>query len=127
MNLLTLLFRCKWFSNDELERILDKVTTPPSCTTLRIKDLLDHPVDESIGEDILALLKEQESDHFKWILEKSSGMNDIVVIRPNPSVNQSCKQLYPRIAVDQFAASAIMRGADLMAVGVIGLDYGIEE
>ena len=88
---------------------------------------MDHSIDESIGEDVLSLLKAQERDNFKWILEKPKGMDDIVVIRPSHSVNESCKQLYPRIAVDQYAASAIMRGADLMAVGVIGLDYGNEE
>lgn len=68
----------------------------------------------------------EEQNDVKWTLQNMECMNDLVVLSPNASINRECENKYPRIAVDQHAASAIMRGADLMAVGVIGIDCGRE-
>ena len=97
--------------------------TPPSTTTIRVKSTSTNAV-EMVGDNIMKLLHDQLENGTVWNVEVASGMQDLVICTPNPSRNEDCKQLYPRIAVDQYAAAAIMRGADLMAVGVIGLDFG---
>ena len=56
-----------------------------------------------------------------------TSVPDIVLIRPIPNQNQNIQFPHARVAVDQYAASAILRGADLMAVGVLGVDFGTSD
>ena len=118
--------RLKWFNKDELLYICKKIVTPPTCTTIRIKHLVNQSIEDTLGKNIISLLKQQETSGFTWNIEVSNELKDLIILRPSITINKQCKQIYPRVAVDQYAAASIMRGADLMGVGVIGLDYGEE-
>ena len=115
----------------ELDGARQRILTPPRDTTIRVRlstEELKQGVkpSEKLKGPIMDTIAQQEAQGCRWQVEEANFMDDVVVLHPDPSYNENCTRSYPRIAVDQYAAAAIMRGADLMAVGVIGLDYGTE-
>lgn len=116
-----------WWSGEDVKKLRGLIARPPSCTTIRVKGREDGgglDARQALGPGILELLEAQKSEELHWKVEEApAGMRDLIILRPQPPINQFCCQKHPRVAVDQHAAAAIMRGADLMAVGVIGVEY----
>ena len=81
----------------------------------------------TIPKVIVERVEEYSTNGQVWNAEILETVPDIVLIRPETTQNNTIEYNHPRVAVDQYAASAILRGADLMAVGVLGVDFGTSE
>lgn len=131
-----------------LEKILERMKTPPSETCCRV-NLLKASVDEVID----ALTTHLSNGEAKYTVKRHQTINDVLTIKgsPIPSDDNLFQHSVPTadtcnefslwenrrkkgwpmshrvVIIDRFCAEAVMRGAHIFVKGILCADAGIKE
>lgn len=112
------------FSFQEQQQLLDALKSPPLCSFVRICSIRWTDGIESAIQYLDEFMAEQcKAKGWKpFITHRFNALPDVLFVMGERS--RSCvEQVGPRIIVDVHCGMAVMRGADIYTVGILGGDW----